>query len=82
MDHSTILEAVLEAVAEAYEVDKGTLSESSEYKKTGAYSSSKVLKTALFIGENLDLDEDLGYDDLADDVTIGDTVNMLAKKLG
>ena len=82
MDRAKILDAVLDAVAEAYEVDRAGLSEDSEYKKTGAYSSSKVLKTALFIGENLDLDEDLGYDDLAEHVTIGDTVDMLEKKLG
>lgn len=82
MDRATILEAVLDAVAEAYDVDKSTLSETTEYKKTGAYSSSRVLKTALFIGENLDLEDDLGYDDIAGDETIGATVDMLVKRLG
>jgi hypothetical protein len=82
MDRKKILDAVIDAVAEAYSVDKSTLSEATEYKKTGAYSSSKVLKTALFIGENLDLDDDLSYEDIANHVTIGDTVDMLKKKLG
>ena len=82
MDRASILTGVIDAVAEAYEVDAKTLSEGSEYKKLPNYSSSKVLKTGLFIGENLDLDDDLGYDDIADHVTIGDTVDMLAQKLG
>ena len=81
MDRATILDGVLDAVAEAYAVDKSTLSESTEYKALGNYSSAKVLKTGLFIGENLDLEDDLGYDDLADQATIGDTVDMLAKRL-
>lgn len=81
MERETILEAVLDAVAEAYAVDRSTLSDATEYKGTGAYSSSKVLKTALFIGENLDLDTDLSYDDIANDVTIGQTVDMLTAKL-
>lgn len=81
MDRTIILEAVLDAVAEAYAVPRDSLSERSEYRSLLAYSSSKVLKTALFIGENLNLEEDLGYDDIANDVTIGDTVDMLVKKL-
>jgi hypothetical protein len=81
MDRETISNAVLDAAAEAYTVSRDALSESSEYKSLFAYSSSKVLKTALFIGENLDLEEDLGYADIADHRTLGDTIDMLLEKL-
>ena len=77
-----ILEAVIEAVAASYEREASSLSADTAFDSFDNNSSSKVIKTAMFIGENLGLDEDLEYEDLAGMATIGDIVAMLEKRFG
>jgi hypothetical protein len=36
----------------------------------------------MFISENLDLEEELEFEDLADFCTVGEIVNMLKERLG
>lgn len=77
-----ILEGVIDAVAESYELDASAVTEDLDFAAQPNNSSSKVLKTALFIGENLDLEDDLEFEDLADLATVKDVVDMLVERLG
>lgn len=77
-----ILEGVIDAVSEAYDVDAANLSAETRFSEMTNNSSSRVLKTALFIGENLDLEDDLEFDDLASLQSIQEIVDMLAERLG
>ena len=77
-----ILAAVRDAVSQAYEIDIAEVTESLNFAEMKNNSSSKVLKTAMFIGENLDLDEDLEFEDLADLATVADVAAMLKERLG
>lgn len=80
MDRTEILEAVYDAVAEAYEIDKATLNEASVCKDLPNHSSSKVLKMALFIGENLDQDDDISFEEVAECQNLGEVADMAKKK--
>ncbi len=82
MERADILEAVYDAVAEAYEIEKDILTEESACKDLPNHSSSKVLKMALFIGENLDQDEDLTFEEVADCQNLGEVADMAKKKYG
>lgn len=82
MERAEILDAVYEAVAEAYEIEKDTLTEASVCKDLPNHSSSKVLKMALFIGENLDQDEDISFEEVADCQNLGEVADMAKKKYG
>ncbi len=77
-----VLAAVRDAVAQAYEIDIAEVGEDLEFAALKNNSSSRVLKVAMFIGENLDLDEDLEFEDLADLATVADVVSMLKERLG
>lgn len=80
MERAEILDAIYEAVAEAYDLDKSILSEASVCKDLPNHSSSKVLKMALFIGENLDQDEDISFEEVADCQNLGEVADMAKKK--
>ncbi len=78
----TIEQAVINAVAESYERVAADLNMDTNIAEFDNANSSRVIKTAMFIGENLDLDEDLEFEDLADLSTIGEIVAMLKERLG
>lgn len=80
MEREQILDAIYEAVAEAYEIDRGMLTESSVCKDLPNHSSSKILKMALFIGENLDQDDDLSFEEVAGCQNLGEVADMAKKK--
>lgn len=82
MERTEILDAIYEAVAEAYDIDKSILTEESACVNLPNHSSSKVLKTALFIGENLDQDEDLSFAEVADCQNLGEVADMVIAKYG
>lgn len=77
-----ILRGVVEAVAESYEVPEESVTEEFRFADQPNNSSSKVLKTALFIGENLDLEDDLEFEDLAGLQTVAEVVDMMVERLG
>lgn len=80
MERTAILDAIYEAVAEAYEIEKEGLTEATICSELPNHSSSKVLKMALFIGENLDQDEDISFEEVADCQTLGEVADMAKKK--
>ena len=78
----TILDAVIAAVAESYDRSAADLNADTNIGEFDNANSSRVIKTAMFIGENLDLDDDLEFEDLAELNTIGEIVAMLEERLG
>lgn len=82
MERAQILDAIYEAVAEAYEIDKAMLNEASVCKDLPNHSSSKVLKMALFIGENLDQDDDISFEEVAGCQNLGEVADMAKEKYG
>lgn len=82
MERTEILEAIYDAVAEAYDIDKSILTEGTACVNLPNHSSSKVLKMALFIGENLDQDEDLTFEEVADCQNLGEVADMAKEKYG
>ena len=78
----TIEQAAIAAVAESYDRAASDLNADTNIAEFDNANSSRVIKTAMFIGENLDLDEDLEFEDLADLSTIGEIVAMLKERLG
>lgn len=80
MERAKILDAIYDAVAEAYEIDKSMLNEASVCRDLPNHSSSKVLKMALFIGENLDQDDDISFEEVADCQNLGEVADMAKRK--
>jgi acetyl esterase/lipase len=78
----SIEKAVIDAVAASYERAAADLTMDTDISKFDNNSSTKVIKTAMFISENLDLEEELEFEDLADFCTVGEIVNMLKERLG
>ena len=76
MEREEILNAVYDAVAEAYSLDRSILTEASVCKDLPNHSSSKVLKMALFIGENLEQDDDISFGEVADCQNLGEVADM------
>lgn len=77
-----VFDAVVSAVAQSYDRDAAALSADTDISKFDNNSSSKVLKVAMFLGEELELEEDLEFEDLAELCTVGEIVDMLKKRLG
>jgi acyl carrier protein len=77
-----IEKAVLDAAAEAFGKDVSEISLSMKYKADLDATSVKVMKAIMFIGENLDLDDDIEYEDVAKNETLAETVDVLVQKLG
>lgn len=80
MDENMIKDAVLNAVKDTYKISLDGIDLNTTYEKLGNHSS-KLIKVAMYISENLDLEEDVEFTDLADHETLGETVEMLTKKL-
>ena len=80
MERTEILDAIYESVAEAYDIDKSMLNESSVCKDLPNHYSSNVLKMALFIGENLDQDDDISFEEVAACQNLGEVADMAKKK--
>jgi hypothetical protein len=78
----TIEQAVIAAVAESYDRAATDLDMDTDISKFDNNSSTKVIKTAMFISENLDLEEELEFEDIADFSTVGEIVAMLKERLG
>lgn len=77
-----IRDAVIEAVAEAYDVDSTTLTMQTNYISDLATSSVKVMKMILFTNENLGFEDDQGleFEDVANCQVLQDTIDVLAEK--
>mgnify|MGYP007102079944 CR=1 FL=1 len=82
MDKNKILEAVYDAVAEAYEIGAEGLNETSTCIDLPNHSSSKLLKLALFLGENLDQDDDLSFEEVAGCRNLGELADLAKEKYG
>lgn len=82
MDKTQILEAVYDAVAEAYEIGSEGLNETSTCIDLPNHSSSKLLKLALFLGENLDQDDDLSFEEVAGCKNLGELADLAKEKYG
>ena len=72
--------AVLEAVAETYNKDISELSMATDYKDDLDAKSVKIMKTIMFIDENLDTDEVIEFEEIITTPKIGDTVDFILKK--
>lgn len=77
-----IKKAVIDAVAEAYNVDASTLTMQTNYTTDLATSSLKVMKMILFTNENLDFEDDEGleFGDVVSCQVLQDTIDVLTKK--
>lgn len=82
MDRNEILEAIFDACAEAYEIEADGLTETSTCIDLPNHSSSKLLKLALFVGENLDQDDDLTFEEVAGCGNLGELADLAKEKYG
>ena len=82
MTREEILDAIYDAVAESYACDKAILNEQSVCAKLPNHTSSKILKMALFITENLDQDVDVTFQEIADCQNLGEVADMAKAKYG
>ena len=78
-----IKEAVISAVAAAYDVDAETLTMETSYNALET-KSLKVIAMIMFTNENLELEDDdeLEFEDVMQCMTLQDTVDVIADKYG
>jgi acyl carrier protein len=75
-----IKNAVIEGVAETYDKDASEITPETNYNTLGV-SSVKVMQIIMYTEENLNIDGEIEFDDVAQGVTVGATIEAVTKRL-
>ncbi len=79
MDRQTIEQGVIAAAAETYEKDASEITLDTTWEALGNHSS-KLLRFMMFIDGELDAEDVVDLDELMDNATLADTVELIVSK--